>query len=101
MKAKPSNSLEKSDPHRISYAYTVELTPRTWWGKAIAVAVVAALLSSVFLFFSLLVAIGAAIVALTVLIGTLKYFAKSPPRPSWKGDQPKSKIIDTKRSGHD
>lgn len=101
MKAKQSNSLDRTDANRISRAYTVEITPRTWWGRAIAVAVFAALLSSVFLFFSLLVAVGAAIVALTFVIGALKYLAKEPPRPGRQVDQYKSNVIDTERSEND
>jgi hypothetical protein len=101
MKAKQSNSLDQTDANRISRVYTVEITPRTWWGRAIAVAVVAALLSSVFLFFSLLVAIGAAIVVLTFVIGTLKYLAKGPPRPGGQVDQHKLNVIDTERSEND
>lgn len=101
MKAKPNNSLDKIDAQPVVREYAVVVTPRTWWGRAIVFAVVAALLFSTFLFFSLLVAIGAAIVTLTVLIGMLNYVTKGPTRSRRQVDQDTSSVVDTERSDHD
>lgn len=101
MKAKPDNSLEKADARQFSREYAVEMTPHTWWGRAIVVAISIALLSLAFLFFSLLVAIAAALVALTILIGVLKNVSKGPPHSVGQVDEDKSSVIDTQRSGQD
>ena len=79
----------------------METAPRSWWGRTIVVTVAAALLGSVFLFFSLLVAIGAALIALTVVIGLLKHFAGSQSGSGRPVDQDRSSVIDTERADDD
>ncbi|MEJ2631499.1 MAG: hypothetical protein P8011_01200 [Acidihalobacter sp.] len=81
MKEKPNTSLRKNGEQPFVGEYVVTVTPHTWWGRVILTAVLAVLLSGVFLFFSLLIAVGAAIIALAILIGMLKYPTGSSSRP--------------------
>jgi hypothetical protein len=101
MKAQSDNSLEGIDQQPLVREYTVEIAPRSWWGRTIVVTVAVALLGSALLFFSLLIAIGAALIAFTVVIGLLKHLAGGQSGSGRPHDQNRSSVIDTERSDDD
>ena len=101
MKAKPDRLPEKADAQQFVREYALEITPHTWWGRSIVVVVFAAILSLTLFFFSLFIAFGVALVALTILIGMLKSVARSPDRSDARVEEERSSVINTQRSLHD
>lgn len=95
MKSTPNNALERAGEHATPRVYTVTISPRTGWGRAILLSVVAILLSFAFVFLSLLVAIGLAFVAFVFVIAVSQMIAKAPPTAG-SGDHDAIKAIDPK-----
>ena len=101
MKATPDKLPESADAHQTVREFSVAFTPRTRWSQAIVVVVFAAIFSLALFFFSLFVAVGAALVALTIMIGMLRSLAKGPRRSGRRIDENASGVIDTERSPDD
>ena len=83
--------------HRIIREYTVEIAPRTWLGRTLVGVVIAALLVSVFFIFSVLIAVGAVVVALAVAVGILTYIGKGRAGEAVKRER--TGVIITERRG--
>ncbi len=99
---KVQNELpERNHSHRLGRGYAVEIAPRSWLGRVLVGSVVAALLVAGFFFFSVLVAVGAAIIVLAVAIGILKYILGGRTYPGRRAGADRPGIIDTERSAHD
>lgn len=99
-----ANTRLKASPrrygkHRIVREYTVEIAPRTWLGRTLVGVVIAALLLSLFFIFSVLIAVGAVVVALAVAVGILTYIRTGKGRAGAAVKRKRTGVIITERPG--